>query len=117
MTDPDVFSIQTSTDGDALVVAVTGEVDLSTASEVSKALELVSEQTSRVVVDLSAVTFLDSSGINALLTGQRGLAENGIGLCVVAPGGPVRRVFELTQLMETLGVADSVGDALAASHS
>jgi anti-sigma B factor antagonist len=114
MTDADAFSIQTSTDADAgvVVVAVAGEVDLLTAPELGKALQLVAEHTSQVVVDLTAVTFLDSSGINALLTGQRGLAARGTGFRVVAPEGPVRRIFEVTQLVETLGVVDSV-DATA----
>jgi anti-sigma B factor antagonist len=114
MTDPEPFSIQTSTIDGVLVLSVLGEVDLTTAPELTRAIELVPDLTSRVVVDLSGVTFLDSSGINALVSGKRTLEESGVGLGVVtAPAGPVRRVFEITQLTGALGVVDSLDDALA----
>src|SRR5215471_4020160 len=113
MTEADAFSIQTSTTGGVLVLSVGGEVDLTTAPELARAIRLVPERTSRVVVDLTGVVFLDSSGLNVLVTGKRALAENGVDLCVVtAPIGPVRRVFEITQLTGPLGVVDSLDDAL-----
>ena len=114
MTEAEAFSIQTSTTGDVLILSVAGDVDLTTAPELAQAIRLVPELTSRVVVDLSAVTFLDSSGINVLVSGKRALAESEIDLCVVtAPDGPVRRVFEITRLAGPLGVEDSLDDALA----
>lgn len=112
MTDA-VFGIQSSTVDDALVLAVTGEVDMTTAPELAKAIELVSDHTASVVVDLSGVTFLDSSGLGALLRAQRELGERGIGLRVVTPAdSPVRRVFEITQLVDPLAVVESLDDAL-----
>jgi len=114
MTEAEAFSIQTSTTDDVLVLSVGGEVDLTTAPELAQAIRLVPEPTSRVVVDLSAVTFLDSSGLNVLVSGKRTLAESGVDLCVVTePNGPVRRVFEITRLTGSLGVVDSLDDALA----
>jgi anti-anti-sigma factor len=115
VTEPQEFSIRTAIDGDAFVVAPTGEIDLSTAPELGGALEATPPASRHVVVDLTEVSFIDSSGINVLLTGQRRLAESGAGFRVVAPPGPVRRVFELTQLVDALGVVDSIGDALAES--
>ena len=115
MTEPQAFSIRTASDGDAFVVAPTGEIDLSTAPELGSSLEAAPPATRHVVVDLTEVSFIDSSGINVLLTGQRRLAEGGVGFRVVAPAGPVRRVFELTRLVDALGVVDSIGDALAES--
>jgi anti-anti-sigma factor len=117
MNEPQEFSIRTASEGDAYVVAASGEVDLSTASELGHALEAAPAGSRHVVVDLTEVAFLDSSGINVLLTGQRTLAEAGVGFRVVAPAGPVRRIFELTQLVDALGVVDSVVDALAESPS
>jgi anti-anti-sigma factor len=117
MTEAEAFSIQTSTRGDVLVLSIAGEVDLTTAPELARAIRLVPESTSRVVVDLSAVTFIDSSGLNALVSGKRTLGLSGIELCVVtAPDGPVRRVFEITQLTGSLGVTDSLNDAVAKSR-
>jgi anti-sigma B factor antagonist len=114
MTEAAAFSIHSSTTGDVLVLSVQGEVDLGTAPALAQAIGLVPEPTSAVVVDLSGVTFLDSSGLNVLVSGQRALAEKGVELRVVtAPGGPVRRVFEITRLTGSLGVMDSLDDALA----
>ena len=91
-----------------------GEVDISHGAELLRSIKLVSDGTERVVVDLSAVTFLDSSGLNALVSGQRALDGRGIGLRVVSPeDNPVRRVFEITQLTESLSVVASLSDALA----
>jgi anti-sigma B factor antagonist len=114
MTDPSpAFTLQSSAVGDDLVVAVTGEIDMTTAPELAKAIEVISNHTRNVIVDLGGVTFLDSSGLNALIRGQRGLSKRQVGLRVVAPAdGIVRRVFEITQLTEALSVVESLDDAL-----
>jgi anti-sigma B factor antagonist len=114
MTDSETtFAILPSSAGSAAVLTVVGEVDMTTAPELLRSIELVSDGTERVVVDLSAVTFLDSSGLNALLSGRRALDARGIGLRVVSPeDNPVRRVFEITQLTESLSVVPSLPAAL-----
>jgi anti-anti-sigma factor len=110
----ETFEIASSAAGRVTVVAVSGEVDMTTAPDLLRALELVSDQSEGVVVDLTATTFLDSSGLNALLTGRRVLEERGIALHVVLPeDNPVRRVFEITQLTESLSVVASLDDALS----
>jgi anti-sigma B factor antagonist len=107
------FSIDPSTSGDIAVLAVTGEVDMATAPELARAIGLVSDHARRVVVDFTGVTFLDSSGLNALVRGRRELGEQGIALRVVVPSGsPVHRVFEITQLTESLAVAGTLDEAL-----
>ncbi len=97
-----------------MVVAVTGEVDMATAPELAEAIAAVNDSVRRVVVDLAEVTFLDSSGLNALVHAQRGLAKQQIGFRVVSPADRVvRRVLEITQLEAPLGVVDSLPDGLA----
>ena len=108
------FELQSSAVGDALVIAVSGEIDMTCAPELGKAIDIVSDHARRVVVDLTAVTFLDSSGLNALVRSRRALDERQIALCVVAPAGTVvRRVFEITRLTDALAVVDSLDEALA----
>ena len=112
--DESTFQLQSSPVGDALVIAVVGEIDMTSAPELGKAIDLVPDQMRRVVVDLCAVTFLDSSGLNALVRGKRALDRKGIAFHVVAPAdGVVRRVFEITQLTESLSVVDSLDVALS----
>src|SRR6516164_1844343 len=115
MREVEPFAIETSTVDDALVLAVHGDVDSATAPELARAIELAHERTRRVVVDLRLVTFLDSSGLNALVNAKRALAarRQALDLVVVAPEGPVRRVLEITQLTGPLGVVGSLDDALA----
>jgi anti-anti-sigma factor len=113
MTHQPTFNIRTDVIGDALVIDVSGEVDVVSAKELGSAMELVLEQKA-VIVDLREVTFLDSSGLGTIVRGQRILGERGISLRVVAPpAGIVRRVFEITRLVESIPIVDSLDEALA----
>jgi len=113
MTDESTFELHSGTSGDAIVLTVIGEVDMTTAPELANALAAVSDTASRVVVDLGGVTFLDSSGLNALVRGSRELADNDVDFRVVAPPtGTVRRVIEITRLEDSLSLVDSLDDAL-----
>ena len=112
MTEP-LFEIQTSTADGALILAAAGEIDLATAPQLGDAIH-AANGVNRVVVDLSAVTFIDSSGLNALVHGQRSLADRDISLRVVSPTDKVvYKVFEMTRLTSQLGIVDSLADALS----
>jgi anti-anti-sigma factor len=68
----------------------------------------------RLVIDLCDVTFLDSSGLNALVLAQRALAEKSIVFHVVVPtDSDLHRVFEITQLTASLSVVDTLQQALS----
>jgi anti-sigma B factor antagonist len=112
MTHEPTFHIRTDVVGDSLVIAVSGEVDVVSAKELGTAMERVFEQRA-VIVDLREVTFLDSSGLGTIVRGQRILGERGISLQIVAPpAGIVRRVFEITRLIESIPIVDSLDQAL-----
>ena len=82
------------------VVTVTGEVDLSNAAEVVEAAAAaVPNAATALVVDLSATTYLDSSGIHALFGLARRLSHRQQRLHLVVPAGsPLLRVLVLTDL-------------------
>ena len=114
MTSSSPFELHIRHRGDTLLLELEGEVDMSTAPRLAQALGAAAAPTRLVVVDLTAVGFLDSSGLNALVQAQRGLAARGIGLRLVSPGGqPIRRVLEIAHLTKSLHVVDSRDDALA----
>jgi anti-anti-sigma factor len=92
---PDVAAV----DG---VLRVAGEIDAVSAPCVDAALAAGEA----VAIDLSAVTFMDSSGLNLLLAHDRPLVEHGGVRRVVAMSRPVERVLEVTGLLRTL-TADS----------
>ena len=72
------FELRSTRIGDALVVAITGEIDMATAPEVSRAIDSGQGEAGRVVVDLSLVTFLDSSALNAFVQSQQELAQHDV---------------------------------------
>ncbi len=93
MTDADdnQFEVRSSSVGDAVVITVLGEVDIISAPELSTAIDVVPDQASRLVIDLCDVTFLDSSGLNALLRVKQALDEKNIVFHVVVPADSVVR--------------------------
>lgn len=87
----------------ACVVLVSGEVDLASAGDLRSALATAAAQRpARLVVDLTAVSFVDSSGLGAIAGGLRAQREHGGGLDVVGAAAHVRRVFEISGLGELL---------------
>jgi anti-anti-sigma factor len=95
-------------DGVAVVVA-SGEVDLASAEALERetTAALVQAETAEVVVDLSGVTFLDSSGISALVKQRRLADEHGKLMRISGARGTVRDVLRLTGVWQHLGARDA----------
>ena len=83
------------------VVSISGELDMSNAEAVSVAIEaVIDDQANRVIFELGALTFMDSTGITLLLE-----VCNRVGSIEVrSPTSTVRRVIEITGLAETFGL-------------
>jgi anti-sigma B factor antagonist len=94
-------AVHTCPTGDHVVVTLAGEIDVATADAVTEAF---TDATSRegaggyVCCDLSAVTFLDSTGLTALLTARRACEDRGIEMVLVGAAGSVRRVLALSRV-------------------
>jgi len=95
----DGLTITTADTDEAHVIAVGGELDLASAPELSRALAAPGgAEDAPVRLDLSAVTFIDSSALRALLLAGRQLAERGRTLQIGPRSDVVSRVLEVTQL-------------------
>jgi anti-sigma B factor antagonist len=95
------------------VVAPRGEIDALTAPRLGRRLlGLVDDGKTRVVVDLSRVTFMDSTGIGVLLNALRALASRSGRLVLVCPTKRVLRPFEVTGLVDRLAISRSREEAL-----
>ena len=95
--------------GDHAVVSVGGEVDLETATRLGDAaLEALRHLSPHLVLDLSGVSFMDSTGLKVLLSLQRSAALAGGSLTVAGATRPVRRILTLTGLDQTLQLVDAV---------
>jgi anti-anti-sigma factor len=107
-----VHRIRVERERETSFVQAEGELDAFAAPDLAEAFEGVSGA-GRVVVDLVAVSFMDSTALGQLVRGVRELQEQGRAARVVLPGGTARRIFELTTLDRALPVAASRGEAVA----
>ena len=91
-------SVSSDRQGGLATVAVSGDVDLSTAPAVEQAVAtaVAGEGVTAVEVDLSGVGFLDSSGIALLLKGRRAADERGLAYRVTGVHGIAQQVLEMT---------------------
>src|SRR4051794_3637205 len=89
------------------VIEVRGEVEIATVEPLRAALAEVQNAKGPVVVDLRAVTLLDSSGLATLLNAQRRLTRAGRKLSLIVVPGPVARVLEVTRLDTTFALANT----------
>ncbi|NQU72923.1 MAG: STAS domain-containing protein [Rhodospirillales bacterium] len=96
-----------------LVVRLEGEVDLDGSPAVRKLLFDCITRQMDVVVDLSGVQYIDSSGIASLVEGLQAANGNGTKFSLVAVSGQVRRVMELARLDKVFKIFDDVDAALA----
>ncbi|UDY35701.1 STAS domain-containing protein [Dermatobacter hominis] len=86
-------------DGDGGTLVVTGDLDAYTVGELESEMQRLGVDAD-VRIDLSGVTFMDSSGIRAVVRLDNALREQGHELVLVAPSAPVLRLFELTSLVD-----------------
>lgn len=105
------FAVDTSTDGVA-VVSPRGRLNMAAARRLKEVLDgLVNDGRTRIVVDMEETTFLDSSGLGALIAGLKSARQAGGDLRVARPTEAVRTVFSLTNLDRVLKPRDSVDGA------
>ena len=98
-------SIEPGAGDEELVVAVRGEVDLLTAPRLDEKLEEgVARRPVTLVVDLSGVTFIDSSACNALVRGKRRADTGGVGLELRGLTPSCRRVLEIAGLLDLITI-------------
>lgn len=102
-----------SADGRTAVLTVSGELDLGTAERVWPDLARLLTAGRTVVLDGSALEFLDSSGLRVLLRGAKLAESEGAAFRVVAPHPVVQRVLELAGVRGALDVRASLAEALA----
>ena len=112
--EPVGLSLSTDLVTGAALVTVVGEVDLSSAERLREELETALHHARTVVVDVGGMSFIDSSGLNALVHAHRTAQEVGSELRIRRPTPMLLRLLEITRL-ETLFVIDRDADSARAS--
>lgn len=103
--------------GRTLVVRMEGEFDLHAAEEFRRVVDGILDGggVDRVVVNLKAVTFIDSSGLGAILGRYRRLGEKGGALALAGPPRQVRQLLDISGILRVIPVYTSEKAALAAA--
>ena len=108
------FQVDSQTMGRAVVLALSGELDLLSSPVLEQALERVCESDAELIlVDLRRLEFMDSTGLHRLIAGQQRTIESGRRFGVVRGGAEqVQRLFDLTGVDDLLTVVDSPEELL-----
>jgi len=95
--------------GDAVHVYLAGEIDLDEAPAVTRAIDrALTVQPERILINLDAVTFIDSAGLRALVNGYHDTVRAGAGFALGPAAPPVARVLALTGLDGGLTVEPAI---------
>jgi anti-sigma B factor antagonist len=97
---------------DFCVLTPNGDLDVYTVGSLRDAIgQMIEEQTTRVVVDLDGVPFMDSSGLGALMGGVRRLREAGGDLAIACTREQHLKLFAITGFGEGVSIAPTVEEA------
>lgn len=112
------LTVHTERHGDTVVVAVTGELDMTTAPQLQDQItDLLDKGLCRLVFDLTELTFCDSTGLSAFIRARNGCGEAGGQVRLAAPQRGVLRILEVSGLVEVLPTHRTVDEALAAGDT
>ena len=109
------MKIDTNLQGNILLVKLEGEVDMSSSGSVWNAISPFVEgkkpKAKATIIDLSQVSYMDSSGIATLVRTWQTAQKTGGKMRIAAPSDPVRDVFELAHVAEIFEIFNTVDEA------
>jgi anti-anti-sigma factor len=103
----DAFRTEISFTAESWNVALFGELDLATAPEAERAIQVVRSAEGNVTLDLRGLLFMDSSGVQLIGRLSGLVRRGGFDLRVVVGDGPVRRVLEISGISAFVNVVDT----------
>jgi anti-sigma B factor antagonist len=114
MEDRPQFHVELEKHGDsAAVVILEGEIDIYSAPRFKEILlEGIDEGANHIIVDLSKVTFIDSTALGVLVSGAKRVRPSKGSLDIVCADDNIVRIFEITGLNRIFGIYDSRNEAL-----
>ncbi len=97
-----------------VVLDIQGEIDLYNAPEIKDTIQkLIDAQKYNIIINLEKVSYIDSSGIGALISSLSNLKKYQGGLKIINVYASVKKVFELTKLTSFFEIYDTEEEALA----
>ncbi len=114
MSKAEELTIQSETINDAVLLRPIGEIDLSCASALRKRLgEVQEDKPARLVIDLSQVPYMDSSGVATLVEAMQIARRTESKLVLCALQDKVRSIFEIARLDMVFSIVNTVDEAMA----
>ena len=92
--------------GDLAIVGLRGELDLASAPLLESEIESAARDSAKLVLDLDALEFIDSTGLRLILVAHDRAIEDGRGFAVTKGSAQVRRLLEITGVDERLQIVD-----------
>lgn len=106
------IDLKTENDGETLTFKLRGSLDIATAPTVRAALsEATQAGGHHLIVDLTQLEFLDSTGLGVLIGAHRRAAEHGGSFRLIVSEGPISRLLNITGLVSVFAVYHSIEDA------
>jgi anti-sigma B factor antagonist len=109
LTGVEILDVRTEDRNGLVHVALVGELDLSSVAKVQEELRRIEASApATLVVDLSKLTFLDSTGLRCIVTADERARAEGRRIVIVRGPDAVQRVFAITRLDDRLEMVDDV---------
>jgi anti-sigma B factor antagonist len=105
------FQVETRDEGQVRVLKLSGELDVASSADLERSVREVSDY-DRLVVDLSDLEFIDSTGLSVLVAAHHQAVAAGHEFCVVQGPPQVQRLLALTGLEQRLTVAETLEQLL-----
>jgi len=102
----DTFTANITSEGDVTVLKLVGEFDLGGLSTFNEALAAVDPSAAQVVIDLSELTFVDSTGLGCFARSHNELEARGAKLVLRAPSKAGRRIIDVLDLGQSVEIID-----------
>jgi anti-sigma B factor antagonist len=101
--------------GEATIIVIVGNIDLISSPELRKVLlrELREKRTPRVIVNMTEVRYIDSSGVASLVEGLKASRDTGLRFALVGLSKGAREVLQLSRLIKIFEIHDNEEQALA----
>jgi anti-sigma B factor antagonist len=107
-----ILDVREDVDNGAQALELSGELDAASAPALRERLaEIATRGNGPLVIDLTRLSFIDSTGLSVLLNAKRRLSRRDRGFAIVCPPGHVHRILEMMQLLDALGCHGSAEEA------
>jgi anti-sigma B factor antagonist len=110
----ETYRMTETAEGPSVVVSLRGELDVAAAPAVRERLEAAADRAGSLVVDLTEVTFIDSTALGVLIGIHKRCLASGTSIRLVVSEPRILKVFEITGLTQLFSIAPSLAEATSA---